>query len=99
MNSFNKIYNIVKKIPHGKVASYGQIAKLAGNPNWARIVGYALHKNPDPKNIPCYRVVNKDGKISKSFAFGGMNVQKTLLKNEGINFIDEITVDMKKHQW
>ena len=56
---FEKIYKVVRKIPRGKVATYGQIAALAGNPRWARVVGYALHVNPDPSEIPCYRVVNR----------------------------------------
>lgn len=64
MNSFEKIYEIVKKIPKGKVATYGQIAVLAGNPKWARVVGYALHANPKPDEIPCYRVVNRFGEPS-----------------------------------
>ena len=63
-NSFDRIYAVVKKIPRGTVASYGQVALLAGNPRWARVVGYALHVNPDPEGIPCYRVVTKDGRTS-----------------------------------
>ena len=96
MNTFHKIYEQVKKIPEGKVATYGQIALMAGNPRWSRVVGYALHSNPEPGVIPCHRVVNKDGKLSKSFAFGGENVQRDMLISEGIIFIDENTVDMKK---
>jgi len=92
---FNKIYEVVKKNPKGNVASYGQVALLAGNPRWARVVGYALHVNPDPKNIPCHRVVTKDGKLSSAFAFGGENMQKKLLLDEGVAFIDENTVDME----
>ena len=64
-NSFERIYAVVKKIPRGTVASYGQVALLAGNPRWARVVGYALHANPDPEGIPCYRVVTKDGRTSQ----------------------------------
>lgn len=95
MNTFHKIYEQVKKIPEGKVATYGQIALMAGNPRWSRVVGYALHSNPEPGVIPCHRVVNKDGKLSKSFAFGGENVQRDMLISEGVIFIDENTVDMK----
>ena len=62
-NSYQKIYEIVKQIPKGCVASYGQVAALAGNPRWARVVGYALHVNPDPAHIPCYRVVNREGRL------------------------------------
>lgn len=95
MNTFHKIYEQVKKIPEGKVATYGQIALMAGNPRWSRVVGYALHSNPEPGVIPCHRVVNKDGKLSKSFAFGGENVQRDMLISEGVIFIDENTVDLK----
>lgn len=89
----------VKRIPVGKVASYGQIALLAGNPRWSRVVGYALHNNPEPGVIPCHRVVNKDGRLAKSFAFGGENIQRDLLLSEGVIFKNEHTVDMKKCQW
>ena len=77
--TFDKIYNIVRQIPKGKVATYGQVALLAGNPRWARVVGYALHVNPDPETIKCHRVVNRNGEVSKAFAFGGENMQIHLL--------------------
>lgn len=86
MNFFEKVYEIVKQIPYGMVMSYGDIAKLLGNPRMARQVGWALHVNPSPETIPCYRVVNKDGLVSKAFAFGGENVQRALLENEGVIF-------------
>ena len=97
-NTFERIYEIVRLIPRGKVATYGQIAALAGNPRLSRVVGYALHVNPDPDNIPCYRVVNRLGEVSKAFAFGGENRQVALLQNEGVEFIDG-HVDLKKHLW
>ena len=65
-NSYEKIYDIVKQIPRGTVATYGQVAALAGNKRWARVVGYALHVNPDPEGIPCYRVVNREGRVSEA---------------------------------
>ena len=68
-STFEKIYDVVRQIPKGTVATYGQVAALAGNKRWARVVGYALHVNPDPENIPCYRVVTKDGRVSEAFAF------------------------------
>ncbi|MBP3815338.1 MAG: MGMT family protein [Firmicutes bacterium] len=97
-NTFQQIYEIVCMIPRGKVATYGQIAMLLGNPRMSRVVGYALHVNPDPDNIPCYRVVNKQGEVSSAFAFGGSNRQRELLENEGIEFIGE-KVDMEKFLW
>lgn len=80
------IYMVVSRIPRGKVATYGQIARLAGNPRWSRVVGYALHVNPDPRHIPCHRVVNRFGEVSEAFAFGGENRQIELLKAEGVQF-------------
>ena len=97
-STFNRIYDVVKQIPYGKVATYGQVAALAGSKRWARVVGYALHSNPDPEHIPCFRVVNRFGEVSKAFAFGGENKQIELLEAEGIEFIDG-RVDMKKYQW
>ena len=96
--TFNRIYDVVKQIPYGKVATYGQVAALAGSKRWARVVGYALHANPDPENIPCFRVVNRFGEVSKAFAFGGENRQIELLKAEGVEFVDG-RVDMEKYQW
>ena len=97
-NTFEKIYDIVKRIPYGRVATYGQVAMLAGNPRWSRVVGYALHNNPDPEAIPCFRVVDRFGRPSSAFAFGGMNTQILLLKEEGIEFIDG-RVDLKRFLW
>ncbi len=99
MNTFEKIYEAVKKIPKGKVATYGQIAALAGNVHWSQVVGYALHSNPDPSTIPCHRVVNRFGEVSRAFVFGGENAQIELLKGEGVTFLSNGKVDMKKHLW
>jgi O-6-methylguanine DNA methyltransferase len=97
-SAFEKIYQVVKQIPYGQVATYGQVAAIAGNRRWARVVGYALHANPDPEHIPCHRVVNKEGRVSPAFAFGGGNRQITLLKAEGVEFVDD-HVDMERYQW
>lgn len=86
MTFFERVYEAVKQIPYGKVASYGQIAEAAGNKNMARQVGWALHSNPTPDVVPCYRVVFKDGRLSPAFAFGGENVQRELLEKEGVKF-------------
>ncbi len=100
MNTFEKIYEAVKCIPYGKVATYGQIALLAGNPRLARVVGYALHVNPDPEHIPCFRVVNRMGRVSSAFAFGGENQQIMLLRNEGVEVSDDgFVTDMEKYLW
>ena len=97
-NSYEKIYEVVRQIPKGTVATYGQVAKLAGNYRWARVVGYALHVNPDPDGIPCYRVVNREGRLSDAFAFGGVNQQKILLEADGIEVVDNC-VDLERYQW
>lgn len=91
-----RIYEAVKKIPRGKVATYGQIAALAGNSRMARAVGNALHHNPDPDNVPCYRVVNSKGELSGEFAFGGSGRQAKLLEADGIEVVDG-KVDLKKY--
>ena len=91
-----RIYEAVKKIPRGKVATYGQVAELAGDKKMARAVGNALHKNPDPDTIPCYRVVNAKGELAGKFAFGGADVQAKLLEADGIEVIDD-KVDLKKY--
>lgn len=93
-----EIYKTVMKIPYGKVATYGQIATICGNPYYARAVGNALHKNPNPQKIPCYRVVNSKGKLTENFAFGGLKVQSDLLISEGIEVIDG-RVNLEKYQW
>nr|WP_297171393.1 MGMT family protein [uncultured Agathobaculum sp.] len=99
MNAFDRIYAVVRRIPRGTVATYGQVAQLAGNPRWARVVGYALHANPDPESIPCYRVVTKDGRTSPAFAFGGADMQRALLEADGIGFLPDGRVDMANYCW
>ncbi|MBQ1684225.1 MAG: MGMT family protein [Clostridia bacterium] len=98
-STFDLIYDIVRQIPRGKVATYGQIAAMAGNPRLSRVVGYALHVNPDPEGIPCFRVVNREGRVSPAFAFGGKNMQIRLLEEEGVAFKSEGYVDLEKHLW
>ena len=90
------IYEAVKKIPRGQVATYGQIAELAGDKKMARAVGNALHKNPDPLHIPCYRVVNSKGELAGEFAFGGAGKQAELLMEDGIEVVNG-RVDLKKY--
>ena len=91
-----RIYEAVKKIPKGRVATYGQVAALAGDKNMARAVGNALHRNPDPDTIPCYRVVNSKGELAGEFAFGGPGAQQRLLEADGIEVTDG-KVDLKKY--
>jgi methylated-DNA-protein-cysteine methyltransferase-like protein len=96
---FQDVYRVVRLIPRGKVASYGQVARLSGHPRAARFVGFALHANPDPATIPCHRVVFKDGSICTGYAFGGPAVQRERLLAEGVAFADETHVNMAACQW
>lgn len=91
-----RIYEAVKKIPKGHVATYGQVAQMAGNPKMARAVGNALHKNPDPEHIPCFRVVNGKGELAGEFAFGGEGGQSRLLEEDGIP-VENGRVDLEKY--
>jgi len=96
---FDMVYEIVKQIPAGKVATYGQIARMLNNPRLSRVVGYALHVNPNPFLIPCHRVVNRFGEVSKAFAFGGENRQRHLLKDEGVEFDNLGRVILSRYLW
>ncbi len=91
-----KVYDVLKTVPKGYALSYGRLASLAGRPGAARAVGNILHKNPWPEDVPCYKVVHSDGRLAPAFAFGGMNRQKELLEEEGIEVIN-YKVDMKKY--
>ena len=97
-NPSKRIYEAVKRIPYGCVATYAQVAEEAGDRKMARAVGNALHKNPDPEHIPCFRVVNSKGELAGEFAFGGAGAQAKLLEAEGVEVIDG-KVDLKKYQW
>ncbi|MBI3989050.1 MAG: MGMT family protein [candidate division NC10 bacterium] len=96
---FQTVYRIVAQIPEGKVMTYGQIARLLGNPRWARTVGWALKANPYGLELPCHRVVGKGGRISVGFANGRPEVQRKHLEAENVRFRSDGTVDMAKHQW
>ena len=99
MNLFQKIYAQVKLVPRGKVATYGQIAALCGSPRSARAVGNALHVNPEPGVIPCHRIVNRFGGTAPAFAFGGRDMQRVMLEEEGVEFDGEGRVDLGRFLW
>lgn len=99
MNFNSRVYEVVKKIPEGKVASYGQVAFIAGSWRASRAVGYALYRNPYQHKVPCHRVVFKDGSLTDSFGFGGKALQRQLLEAEGVEFTDDGRVDMKSCCW
>ncbi|WP_083907414.1 MGMT family protein [Alloscardovia criceti] len=97
-----RVYEVVRRIPRGKVATYGQIASLIGSPRSSRFVGFALHSNPEPGVIPCHRVVFKSGALAPGFAFGGPDRQYLLLKEEGVAFVEhdgQLRADLKHCQW
>ncbi len=97
-NFREKVFRQVKKIPKGKVSTYGQVALLLGKPRGAREVGWMLHSN-DRVDVPCHRVVDRTGRLAPNFAFDGMAEQRRRLVNEGVKFIDKIHVDLEKHLW
>lgn len=98
-SAFKKIYAIVANIPEGKVATYGQIAALAGMPRGARTVGWAMRAVPEHMMLPCHRVVNKTGRLAPEYAFGGQEIQRAMLEAEGIVFRMDGTIDMESQLW
>ena len=96
--TFELIYDVIGQIPYGRVATYGQIAALAGNKRWARVVGYALHAISRDSDIPWYRVVKKNGEVFGGVESLGGRYQTELLQEEGVWFVDGY-VDMEHYQW
>ncbi|MEK7112043.1 MAG: methylated-DNA--[protein]-cysteine S-methyltransferase [Patescibacteria group bacterium] len=94
MSFFADVYQVVRKVPRGKVTTYGEIARVLGTKD-ARKVGWALHANNDPKT-PCHRVVDREGKLAPNFAFDGEVEQKRRLLSEGVSFKGK-HVNLKKH--
>ena len=99
MVKFDDVYKVVRLIPKGKVATYGQIAALCGEPRASRVVGYALHVNPEPYVIPCHRVVDRFGNLAPAFAFGGREAQSSLLAAEGVEVDGDFSVDLSVCLW
>ena len=98
-NTYSRIYDIIYSIPYGKVATYGQIARLAGLPNGARQVGYALHNLKEGTEVPWYRVINRKGQISFTPGTTAESLQRTLLESEGVIFNTKNTIDLNKYQY
>ena len=98
-SAYPKIYHQVKRIPHGCVATYGQIARLAGLPVHARLVGYALHSLPEGMDVPWHRVVNAKGMISMLPDPDARTIQRRQLESEGIVFDRNGRVDLSRYQW
>ena len=97
---FERTYELVRQIPEGRVASYGQLARMMGEPRKARFVGFAMHASPGMAGgVPCHRVVFKDGRLAPGFAFGGPGMQRQMLESEGVGFTSDGRVDMRSFSW
>ena len=97
---FARAHDVVRQIPEGRVASYGQVARLMGAPRCARQVGFAMHASPGVAGgVPCHRVVFADGSLAPGFAFGGPGEQRRMLEAEGVGFLPDGRVDMKSFAW
>lgn len=100
MGAFNdKVYEVVRQIPEGCVATYGDIARLIGQPRKALFVGYAMKSSMEPGAVPCHRVVYKDGGVCADDEFGNPSVQRQMLEKEGVPFLDEQHVDLALCRW
>ncbi len=98
MSDFNKrVYDLVRQIPKGMVCTYGHLALLAGSPRASRIVGAAMYRAPG--GLPCHRVLYKDGTLCCDQAFGGKEIQRQLLEAEGVTFLPDGRVDLRRHLW
>lgn len=96
---FAGVYALVARIPRGRVATYGQIARLLGAPRGARMVGWAMHGNPYGPLVPCHRVVRQGGSCSPSFRVGDPEAQRRRLERERVRFLLDGRVDLQAHQW
>lgn len=97
---FERAYDVVRQVPAGRVATYGQVARMLGEPRRARFVGFAMHASPGMAGgVPCHRVVFKDGGLAPGFAFGGPDAQRALLEAEGVGFTEDGRVRMDEYGW
>lgn len=96
---FERVYEQVRRVPEGSVCTYGAIAELAGYPKASREVGFAMSRVQRGWNLPCHRIVNAKGTLAPTYAFGGHRVQRQLLEDEGVTFVDDETIDMARHRW
>lgn len=100
MSFFERAYDVVRQIPEGSVATYGQVARMLGEPRKARFVGFAMHASPgEAGGVPCHRVVFSDGSLARGYAFGGEGAQRALLEAEGVRFLPDGRVDMEACSW
>jgi methylated-DNA-protein-cysteine methyltransferase-like protein len=98
-NFFERVYEVARQIPYGKVTSYGAIAKVLGAARSARMVGWAMNASHDLEDVPAHRVVNRNGLLTGKHHFDGTNLMQQLLESEGIVVIDNQIIDFEKHFW
>ena len=98
-NFFERVYEIARQIPYGRVTSYGAIAKALGTASSARMVGWAMNVSHNLEDVPAHRVVNRKGLLSGKHHFEGTNLMQQLLENEGIQVVDNQIIDFEKHFW
>lgn len=97
---FKRAYDIVRQVPRGRVATYGQVARMMGEPRKARYVGFAMHASPGMKGgVPCHRIVFADGSLATGFAFGGPDEQRRMLEAEGVGFLPDGRIDLRRYLW
>ncbi|MDG4945166.1 MGMT family protein [Weeksellaceae bacterium KMM 9713] len=96
---FDKVYDVVRRIPQGKVATYGDIAKVVGSPGAARMVGWAMNASHDKPDVPAHRVVNRNGLLTGKAHFAHPDLMQQLLENEGITVIDNQIQDFENKRW
>lgn len=100
MSTYEAIYAVVRQIPHGQVATYGQVAELAQLPGQARLVGYALYRVEPASEIPWHRVINAKGEVSQSlFRQGSDYLQRSLLEQEGVQFDGRGRINLSLYRW
>ena len=99
VTAYERIYKVVRRVPRGRVATYGQIAALAGLPGHARQVGYALHACPENSSVPWQRVINASGEISLRSSSDAEGLQRALLEAEGVEFDERERVDLERFGW
>lgn len=93
------VFALVARIPPGRVASYGQLALMAGRPRSARIVGQLMSRHTQGRALPCHRVVKSDGSLCEGYEFGIVGLQRELLRSEGVHFLPDGRVDMRQARW
>ncbi len=98
-NFFQKVYEVARLIPYGRVTSYGAIAKYLGAARSARMVGWAMNASHNMEDIPAHRVVNRKGLLTGKHHFDGTNLMQQLLENEGVQVHELQIIDFEKHFW